>query len=157
RADFLRDTMAAQEESEHRGERVALARKRQARTGTYGGGVRPYGWGSPTGRVRLVPVNRKAPAALREYRDAPVLDMTKHNEAEAEEIRRWARDLLSGVSMRQLLRDLKERSVPTQREADGRIIRRDDKPTNHSGWQARSIRQILTSPRVSGHAEYRGE
>lgn len=157
RADFLRDTVAAQEESEHRGERVALARKRQARTGTYGGGVRPYGWGSPTGRVRRVPVDRKAPAELREYRDVPVLDMTKHNEAEAEEIRRWARDLLSGVSMRQLLRDLEERSVPTQREADGRIIRRDDKPTNHSGWQARSIHQILTSPRVSGHAEYRGE
>ena len=37
------DTSEAEYESEHRGERVALARKRQARNGDYGGGVRPYG------------------------------------------------------------------------------------------------------------------
>src|SRR5450759_2570693 len=45
------DTSEAEYESEHRGERVALARKRQARNGDYGGGVRPYGWGVDTGRV----------------------------------------------------------------------------------------------------------
>src|SRR5258708_7499815 len=73
------DVNEAEYESEHRGERVALARKRQARNGDYGGGVRPYGWGVDTGRVRSVCVNPKAPAMERRYEDRPVLDMTRHN------------------------------------------------------------------------------
>src|SRR5579875_1911347 len=81
------DTSEAEYESEHRGERVALARKRQARNGDYGGGVRPYGWGVDTGRVRSVCVNPKAPAMERKYEDRPVLDMSRHNEEEAAEIR----------------------------------------------------------------------
>ena len=68
---------------------------------SYGGGVRPFGWGVDTGRVRSVCVNPKAPPMERVYEDRPVLDMTRHNEAEADEIRRWADDLLSGVSMNQ--------------------------------------------------------
>ena len=154
----LRDhTSDAEYESEHRGERVALARKRQARRGEYGGGVRPYGWGVPTGRVRSVCVNRKAPPPERIYEDRPVLDMTRHNRNEAHEIRRWAHDLLSGVSMAQVLADLAARQVPTVSATDGRALKRDGRPVDHQGWNSQTIRQILTSPRVSGHVVYRGE
>ena len=123
----------AEYECDHRGERVALARKRQARKGEYGGGVRPYGWGVDTGRVRSVCVNPKAPAMERRYEDRPVLDMTRHSPAEAAEIRRWADDLLAGVSMNQVLRDLAARGVPTVAVTDGRVVRRDGKPAEHAG------------------------
>jgi site-specific DNA recombinase len=43
RKELRDDTSEAGYESEHRGERVAIARKRQARQGAYGGGVRPRG------------------------------------------------------------------------------------------------------------------
>ncbi|KNE81024.1 hypothetical protein ADZ36_18770 [Streptomyces fradiae] len=156
RADFLRDIVAAQEESAHKGERVALARKRQARNGEFGGGMRRYGWGVETGRFRSVCVNPKADITERQYEDRPILDMSKHRPEERDEIRRWAKELLSGVSMAQLLRDLATRKVPTQAQTDGRKDRRTGK-TGESKWNSRTIKQILTSPRVSGHAEYRGE
>ncbi|MET9344231.1 recombinase family protein [Nonomuraea sp. NPDC003804] len=157
RADLLRDTVTAQEESEHRGERVVVARKRQARTGAYGGGVRPFGWGKETGRVRRVCLNPKESPELREYRDVPVLDMNQHNEQEAEEIRRWKRELLSGVSMRQLLADLAARRVPTVAQKDSRTLRRKGQEVKHQGWNSRTVQQILTNPRTAGHAVYRGE
>ena len=157
RKELLNDTVEAEYESGHRGERVALARKRQARQGAYGGGVRPYGWGVDTGRVRSVCVNPKAPPMERRYEDRPVLDMTRHNEAEAAEIRRWASDLLSGVSIAQLLRDLAARGVKTAAETDGRTLQRNGRPVKHKGWNSKTIVQILTHPRTSGHAVYRGE
>ncbi len=157
RKELRDDVNEAEYESEHRGERVGLARKRQARNGDFGGGVRPYGWGVDSGRVRSVCVNPKAPAMDRVYEDHPVLDMARHNEAEAAEIRRWADDLLSGVSMAQLLRDLAARGVPTVAMTDGRTLKRNGRPAEHGGWNSRTIRQILTHPRTSGHAVYRGE
>jgi DNA invertase Pin-like site-specific DNA recombinase len=157
RKELRDDTSEAEYESEHRGERVAIARKRQARQGVYGGGVRPYGWGVDTGRVRSVCVNPKAPPAERVWEDRPVLDMTRHNEAEAAEIRKWADDLLSGVSGAHLLRDLAARQVPTVAMTDGRTVRRNGRKAEHGGWNSRTVQQILTSPRTSGHAVYRGE
>lgn len=157
RKELRDDTSEAEYESEHRGERVAIARKRQARQGVYGGGVRPYGWGVDTGRVRSVCVNPKAPAMERVYEDRPVLDMTRHNLAEAGEIRRWADDLLSGVSMAHLLRDLAARGVATVAMTDERAARRNGRPAEHGGWSPCTVRQILTHPRTSGHAVYRGE
>jgi site-specific DNA recombinase len=70
RQSFLQHTLKGQGEFEERGERVSLARKRQARQGAYGGGVRPYGWGVDTGRVRSVCVNPKAPPAANVWRSA---------------------------------------------------------------------------------------
>ncbi|MET8051727.1 recombinase family protein [Streptosporangium sp. NPDC005286] len=157
RADLLRDTVTAQEESEHRGERVMLARKRQARTGAYGGGVRPYGWGVDTGRTRRVCLNPKDSPELREYSDVPVLDMGQHNQEEAEEIRGWKKDLLIGVSMKQVLADLAERRVLTAAEKDGRTLRRSGEEIKHGGWNSKTVRQILTHPRTAGHSVYRGE
>lgn len=71
REEFLADTLKGQRESEERGDRVALARKRQARTGAFGGGVRPYGFGVDTGRVRSVCTNPKAPPWSASTRTAP--------------------------------------------------------------------------------------
>ena len=157
RKDLRDDVNEAEYESEHRGERVMLARKRQARNGDYGGGVRPFGWGVDSGRVRSVCVNPKAPAMERVYEDRRVLDITRRNEAEAAEIRRWADDLLSGVSMNQVLRDLAARGVRTVSEADERSVRRYGKTAEHGGWNSKTIQQILTSPRTSGHVVYKGQ
>ncbi|WP_158642431.1 recombinase family protein [Actinomadura sp. WAC 06369] len=151
------DTSEAEYESEHRGERVALARKRQARNGDHGGGPRPFGWGVDTGRVRSVCINPKAPTMERVYEDRPVLDMTQHNPTEAAEIRRWADDSLAGVPMSQILASLAERKVPTVSQADGRTLKRNGKQAEHGGWDARTIIQILTHPRTSGHSVYRGK
>jgi site-specific DNA recombinase len=156
RKELRDDVNAAQYESEHRGERVSLARKRQARQGAYGGGVRPYGWGVDTGRVRSVCANPKAPPMERRYEDRPVLDMTQHNPTEADEIRGWARDLLAGVKMAHVLRSLAEREVPTQGQTDGRDYRRHGQSLTLKGWGSRTVASVLLSPRTVGHAEYKG-
>ncbi|WP_219518212.1 recombinase family protein [Nonomuraea ceibae] len=157
RRDLINDTNEGEYESGERGERVALARKRQARNGDFGGGVRPFGWGVDTGRVRSVCVNPKAPTMERVYEDRPVLDKSRHNEAEAAEIRRWAKDLLAGVPMDQVIRDLTKRGVKTVSQADGRTVKRNGKVVETQGWSARSIKQILTHPRTSGHSVYNGK
>jgi site-specific DNA recombinase len=158
RADFIDDINAAQKESGHKGERIALARKRQARTGLHGGGIRRFGWGVPTGRVRSKCINPKAPLDERVYVDVPVLDMTKHRPDEAEEIRRWAEELLATKgNMAQLLAGIRQRGVKTVSEADARVLKRGGKQVDHGGWDSKTIRRILTSPRVSGHLVYRGE
>lgn len=158
RAEFINDINAAQKESGHKGERVALARKRQARMGAHGGGIRRFGWGAPTGRVRSKCVNPKAPLDEREYVDVPVLDMTQHREAEAEEIRSWAEELLGTKgNMAQLLAGIRERGVKTVSEADGRTLKRSGREVEHGGWDNKTIRRILTSPRVSGHVIHRGQ
>ncbi|YCK33044.1 recombinase family protein [Actinomadura sp. ATCC 39365] len=157
RRDLINDTNEGEYESGERGERVALARKRQARNGDYGGGVRPFGWGVDTGRVRAVCINPKAPTMERVYEDRPVLDMTQHNPEEAAEIRRWAKDILAGVPVDQIIADLNERGVQTVSQKDGRIVKRNGKVIEQSRWNSRTIKQILTHPRTAGHAVYNGE
>ncbi|MEU9972310.1 recombinase family protein [Streptomyces sp. NPDC051014] len=158
RAEFIDDINQAQKESGHKGERVSLARKRQARKGQHGGGIRRYGWGVPTGRVRSKCVNPKAPLDERVYVDVPVLDMTKHREDEAEEIRRWARELFATKgNMAQLLAGIRARSVLTVSQSDGRTLKRGGKAVDHGGWNVKTIRRILLSPRVSGHTVHNGE
>lgn len=158
RAEFIADINSAQRESGHKGERVTLARKRQARKGQHGGGIRRFGWGAPTGRVRSKCINPKAPLDEREYVDVPVLDMTKHREDEAAEIRLWAEELFAtGGNMSQLLKRINERGVLTVTQADGRTLRWAGRETDHHGWNSKTVRRVLTSPRVSGHVVYQGE
>ncbi|MEV6122958.1 recombinase family protein [Streptomyces sp. NPDC052077] len=158
RAEFIADINSAMKESGHKGERVSLARKRQARTGAYGGGIRRFGWGVPTGRVRSKCVNPKAPLDQREYVDVPVLDMGKHRPDEAAEIRRWAAELLAtNGNMAQLKRGIRERGVKTVSEADGRTLKRGGRVVQHGGWDTKTILRILLSPRVSGHAVHQGQ
>ena len=102
-------------------------------------------------------MNPKAPPMERRYEDRPVLDMTRHNPDAPAESRRWADDLLSGVSMAHLLRDLAARKVPTVAMSDERSVRRNGEAAEHGGWNSRTVQQILTHPRTSGHAVYKGE
>ncbi|MFJ9895281.1 recombinase family protein [Streptomyces sp. NPDC091280] len=158
RADFIADINIANKESGIKSERVALARKRQARTGAYGGGIRRFGWGVPTGRVRSKCLNPKAPLDEREYVDVPVLDMGKHRPDEAKEIRRWAKELLATRgNMAQLLASINARGVLTVSQADGRTLKRGGKKVEHGGWQQKTVRRILIAPRVSGHAVNNGQ
>ncbi|MFJ2200818.1 recombinase family protein [Streptomyces violaceusniger] len=157
RADFISDINAANKESGVKSERVALARKRQARNGEFGGGRRRYGWGVETGRYRSVCLNPKADIGERVYEDRPILDMGKHRPDERDEIRHWKNELLSGVSMAHLLRDLAERGVPTQSETDGRTIKRNGEQNAKPRWSGATVVGILTHPRTAGHAVYQGE
>ncbi|MFD4830222.1 recombinase family protein [Streptomyces uncialis] len=158
RHELISDINLAQRESGHKGERIGLARRRQARRGQYGGGVRPYGWGVDTGRVRSVCVNPRAPLSERIYEDRPVLDMTQHNEEEAAEIRLWAEELLATQgNLAALLRGLKERGVLTATQKDGRVLKRKGKEVRPRGWSNHVVVQILIAPRVSGHAIHKGE
>src|SRR5260370_20060090 len=86
RKELRDDTSEAEHESEHRGEWVAIARKRQARHGVYGGGARPFGWGVDTRRGRSACANPKDPAMERVYEDRRALGMNRPNEIEADEI-----------------------------------------------------------------------
>jgi site-specific DNA recombinase len=157
RADFINDIVNANKESGIKGERVSLARKRQAKNAQYGGGTRPYGWGVETGRYRSVCVNPKADIGERIYEERPILDMTQHRANERDEIRRWKTQLLSGVSLAYLLRDIAERGVPTGAETDGRETHRNGKTFTQHHWTAVTVKRVLTSPRVAGHSVYRGE
>ncbi|MEV0398781.1 recombinase family protein [Actinoallomurus sp. NPDC050550] len=158
---FLKDAVEAGADSDQRGENVALARKRQARTGRYGGGVRPFGWGLRTTEPQYQERADGKQELLRpvgtDKTGRPVwLDMGRHNKKEAAEIQKWADALLGGVPMAQVLRDLARRKVPTVAQTDGRKLRRNGKDVEHGGWNSRTIKQILTHPRTSGHAVYRG-
>ena len=76
----------ARYESEHRAERVGVARERQARQGKFGGGRRPYGFEADG--VTVIP-------------------------AEADVIRTMADAVLSGVPLRSVARDLRKLEIPT--------------------------------------------
>jgi DNA invertase Pin-like site-specific DNA recombinase len=133
--------VAARFESQRRGERVVVARKRQAAQGKFGGGSRrPYGFGVPV--MERDVWDRKTKTYVVQKLGEPQLDYTRVVEEEAEEIRRWARKLLSGVSMAHILADLKEREVPT---VTGRP------------WSSAAVKGILTNPRVSGSTHHGGE
>ncbi|MFI1562595.1 recombinase family protein [Streptomyces sp. NPDC020490] len=157
RADFLRDIVKAEEESGHKSERVALSHKRRARNGEWGGGVRPFGWGVDTGRVRSYCVNPKADIADRVYEDRPVLDMSQHNAEEAAEICHWKDELFAGVKVSVLIADINRRGVKTVSEKDGRKMLRNGRNILTYKWSRETVVGILTSPRVSGHAVWRGE
>lgn len=69
----------------------------------------------------------------------PVLDMSKVVDAEADEIRSMAAQLLAGVSVKAITADLRERDVPT---------------VTGAAWTARTVRGILLRPRNAGLAVY---
>ena len=76
----------ARYESEHRAERVALARERQARQGKFGGGRRPYGFEADG--VTVIP-------------------------DEVAVILRMADAVMAGVPLRSVARDLRKLGIPT--------------------------------------------
>lgn len=76
----------ARHESEHKGARIAAARKQGALEGKHHGGVRPYGFESDGMTIRL---------------------------SEAAEVAKAADSIIAGISLRSIVRDLNERNIPT--------------------------------------------
>ena len=99
----------ARYESEHKSERVRRARQQQAKAGRRHGGPRPYGYESDGVTVR---------------------------DSEAEVIAAAAEAVVSGVSLRSLVRNLNERKVPTA--------------TGKGQWTSQQLRDILIRPRTAG-------
>ncbi len=105
----------ANKSSRDTGRRVAAARRRKAESGQYGGGMRPFGFERDGVTVR---------------------------EAEAREIVNAADALLSGVPVRQIVADLRNRGIPTVTGAT---------------WRPTIMREILRRPRNAGLMVHRGE
>lgn len=127
----------ARHESEHKGERVARARRQKALAGEWMGGIRPFGWGVPTGEMRKV-VDRKTG----EETEVPALDMLKAVPEEAEALRYWTDQMLSGSSIRSLVKWCADKGITTTR----------GNPVTHT-----DMRDMLLRPRNAGIAVYRGE
>ena len=127
----------ARHESEHKGERVARARQQKALKGEWVGGNRPFGWGVPTGETRKQ-VDRKTGEEV----EVPVLDMTQVVPEEAEALRVWTDTMLSGGSIRGLVKWC----------ADKGFTSTLGNPISHV-----EVRDMLMRPRNAGIAIYRGE
>lgn len=127
----------AKQESEHKGERVARARRQKALAGEWMGGIRPFGWGLPTGEIRTK-VDRKTGEEV----EVPELDMMKAVPEEAEALRYWTDQMLAGGSIKSLVRWCADKGVTTTR---GNAVTHAD------------MRDMLMRPRNAGIAVYRGE
>lgn len=106
----------ARYESEHKGDRIRRARQQQAKAGGWHGGIRPYGFEKDGVTVRP---------------------------AEAAEIVKAAEAIVSGVSLRSLVRDLNERGIPTA--------------TGRGPWTSLALKDTIMRPRTAGLSSYKGE
>ncbi|WP_435610851.1 recombinase family protein [Streptomyces sp. C10-9-1] len=127
----------ARQESEHKGHRISRARMQRAKAGQWGGGIRPFGWGVPTGEMKTK-VDRKTG----EESEVPVLDMSKAVPEEAAAIETGHDILLSGGSLKAWVRWLADKGITSSR---GNPIRHMD------------ARDYLLRARNAGIAVYKGE
>ncbi|MDQ0992203.1 recombinase family protein [Streptomyces sp. V3I7] len=127
----------ARQESEHKGHRVARARQQKALAGEWTGGIRPFGWGVETGEMR-----KKVDRKTGEEVEVPELDMMKAVPEEAEALRYWVDEILSGGSIRSLVQWCADKGFTTTR----------GNPITHT-----DMRDMLLRPRNAGIAVYRGE
>jgi site-specific DNA recombinase len=104
----------AKKSSDDTSRRVAAARERQAHDGIWHGGKRPFGFEDDGITIR---------------------------ESEAQEIRRIARKVLAGVSLRAVTQDLRARQIPT---------------VKGGAWNPTSVKDIMIRPRNAGYMVYRG-
>jgi site-specific DNA recombinase len=127
----------ARQESEHKGHRVARARQQKAMAGEWAGGIRPFGWGVPTGEMRKK-VNRKTGEEI----EVPVLDMSKAVPEEKEAVLHGTDLILMGGSIRGYKQWLKDKGFVT---------------TLGNEVTHQEARAILLRPRNAGIAVYKGE
>lgn len=127
----------ARQESEHKGDRVARARRQKAKAGLWAGGPRPFGWGLPTGETR-----KKTVKGTGEEIEVPVLDMNKLVPEEGAALEAGTDQILAGGSIRGWVRWL----------ADKGLLTTTGKPIEHG-----TARDYLMRPRNAGIAVYRGE
>ncbi|MER6064864.1 recombinase family protein [Streptomyces sp. NPDC001792] len=127
----------ARHESEHKGERVARARQQRAMAGQWAGGIRPFGWGMPTGETK-----KKVDRKTGEEVEVPELDMAKAVPEEAEALRYWTDTILAGGSIRGLVKWCADKGITSTR----------GNPITHT-----DMREMLMRPRNAGIAVYKGE
>lgn len=127
----------ARHESEHKGERVARARRQKAIKGEWTGGIRPFGWGLPTGEVR-----KKADRKTGEETEEPVLDMSKAVPEEKAAVAHGTDLILMGGSVRGFKKWLNDKGILTSMGND---------------FTHQEARAILMRPRNAGIAVYKGE
>ncbi|MEU0716801.1 recombinase family protein [Streptomyces lavendulocolor] len=127
----------ARHESEHKAERVARARLQKAKAGEWGGGIRPFGWGVPTGET-TTRIDKQTGDEVQ----VPVLDMGKLIPEEAAAVEHGIDSLLAGGSINAFTRWLADKGLTTTR---GNPITQQE------------ARDMLVRPRNAGIAVYRGE
>lgn len=135
----------ARHESEHKGHRVARARLQKAEDGIWAGGIRPFGWGVPTGEVRKKTVTRPDEESGEDVQvelEVPVLDMTKKVPEEAAAIEHGIDLILSGGSMKAYIRWLADKGITTTR----------GNPFGHI-----EARDMLMRARNAGISVYKGQ
>lgn len=118
----------AEAETEKISVRVKRKLKELADSGKYHGGPKPYGYEGPTKDERGVILNRERVGK------AIV-------EVEAKIIRETAQRVLDGDTLRSIVIDLNRRSVPAPRA---------------NLWTRRTLKVILTNPRVAGLRQHQG-
>lgn len=122
-------------ESDNISRRVRRNLKARAEEGlAQSGGRRPFGYGVPIPgktRIRVDPVTG-------DEREVPVIDRRQVVAEEAAVLREAAQRLLAGQSIGGVCRWMNERSTTTEGGA----------------WNAKNLRMLLTSPRVTGLVEY---
>ncbi|MBF6460281.1 recombinase family protein [Nocardia puris] len=106
----------ARQESERKSARIKAARVQQAMAGKFHGGNRPYGYEPDGVTIR---------------------------EDEAREIVRMYEQVVAGVSLRQIVRDLNERGVPTAK--------------TRGPWTSVAVGGVIKNPRNVGHSVHNGE
>ncbi|WP_051820653.1 recombinase family protein [Streptomyces zaomyceticus] len=127
----------ARQESEHKGVRISRKRQQKAKAGEWGGGIRPFGWGVPTGETR-----KKVVKETGEEVTVPVLDMNKEVPEEAEALKYGTKLILKGGSVLSWTRWMENEGI---RSTLGNVMR----PTD--------ARLLLMRPRNAGIAVYKGE
>ncbi|MFC4034580.1 recombinase family protein [Streptomyces polygonati] len=127
----------ARQESEHKGERVARARLQKAQAGEWAGGIRPFGWGLPTGETRKL-----TDAESGEEYEVPILDYDKAVPDEAALVLQSSEDIVAGKSLRGWVQLL----------ADKGVLSTMGNPIGAIEW-----RDILLRPRNAGIAVYKGQ
>ena len=122
---------AANKASADTGRRVSAAARTRLAGQSYHGGIRPYGYEpDPATRLDLAGDRAKYHRAL----TVPV-------DAEAGVIRKAADDLLRGISLKAVTRELREARVPTVTGA-----------RTGAQWSTRTLRDVLLKPTVAGLA-----
>ncbi|AKN70599.1 recombinase [Streptomyces sp. PBH53] len=127
----------ARHESEHKGERVARARRQKAMAGEWTGGIRPFGWGVPTGETR-----KRVDKETGEEIEEPVLDMNKALPEEKQAVEYGTDLILAGGSIRGWVKWLKDKGFRT---------------TLGNEFSHTEARGVLLRPRNAGIAVYKGE
>lgn len=138
----------ARHESEHKGSRVARARQQKAEAGQWAGGIRPFGWGVPTGDIErrtVTHVDDDTGEETVEEIEVPVLDMNAAVAEEAEALNQGVDMILGsggGQSLNAWVKWLRDKGFTTTR---GNPITSQD------------ARDMLRRPRNAGISVYRGE